>query len=194
MLWISKKANKKALSLFEVVYPKPWMLHENATRTLTMYEGEGAQRKFTLTNTYCGQVLTEVAFQVQEANPVLSSITVQYIPQVGYVICCEAPTTLPDFVFQFQEDDTTFYYKDACCRDLDESIGDIYGYVLDIQRELLEELTMALLENDLDYVVPRLLDFACVLRKEFQFYPSADYGEQHDKGSSSPSPPPRATR
>ncbi|KAG6964620.1 hypothetical protein JG687_00005864 [Phytophthora cactorum] len=85
-------------------------------------------------------VLTEVAFQVQEANPVLSSITVQYIPQVGYVICCESPTTLPDFVFQFQEDDTTFYYKDACCRDLDESIGDIY--------ELLEELTMALLEYE----------------------------------------------
>ncbi|KAG7379942.1 MutS protein msh5 [Phytophthora pseudosyringae] len=93
-------------------------------------------------------VLTEVAFQVQEANPALSSITVQYIPQVGYVICCESPTTLPDFVFQFQEDDTTFYYKDACCRDLDESIGDIYGYILDIQRELLEELTMALLEYE----------------------------------------------
>ncbi|KAG3114792.1 hypothetical protein PI124_g6463 [Phytophthora idaei] len=93
-------------------------------------------------------VLTEVAFQVQEANPVLSSITVQYIPQVGYVICCESPTTLPDFVFQFQEDDTTFYYKDACCRDLDESIGDIYGYILDMQRELLEELTMALLEYE----------------------------------------------
>ncbi|ETI56633.1 hypothetical protein, variant 1 [Phytophthora nicotianae] len=93
-------------------------------------------------------VLTEVAFQVQEANPVLSSITVQYIPQVGYVICCESPTTLPDFVFQFQEDDTTFYYKDACCRDLDESIGDIYGYILDLQRELLEELTMALLEYE----------------------------------------------
>ncbi|CAI5718412.1 unnamed protein product [Peronospora farinosa] len=93
-------------------------------------------------------VLTEVAFQVQEANPILSSITVQYIPQVGYVICCESPTTLPDFVFQFQEDDTTFYYKDACCRDLDESIGDIYGYILDAQRELLEELTMALLEYE----------------------------------------------
>ncbi|CAH0476482.1 unnamed protein product [Peronospora belbahrii] len=93
-------------------------------------------------------VLTEVAFQVQEANPSLSSITVQYIPQVGYVICCESPTTLPDFVFQFQEDDTTFYYKDACCRDLDESIGDIYGYILDAQRELLEELTMALLEYE----------------------------------------------
>ncbi|CAI5731863.1 unnamed protein product [Peronospora destructor] len=93
-------------------------------------------------------VLTEVAFQVQEANPVLSSITVQYIPQVGYVICCESPTTLPDFVFQFQEDDTTFYYKDACCRDLDESIGDIYGYILDAQRELLEELTLVLLEYE----------------------------------------------
>ncbi|KAG6598069.1 uncharacterized protein IUM83_09358 [Phytophthora cinnamomi] len=93
-------------------------------------------------------VLTEVAFQVQEANPVLSSITVQYIPQVGYVICCDSPTTLPDFVFQFQEDDTTFYYKDACCRDLDESIGDIYGYILDMQRGLLEELTMALLEYE----------------------------------------------
>ncbi|RMX63971.1 hypothetical protein KXD40_005753 [Peronospora effusa] len=60
-------------------------------------------------------VLTEVAFQVQEANPILSSITVQYIPQVGYVICCESPTTLPDFVFQFQEDDTTFYYKVTAC-------------------------------------------------------------------------------
>ncbi|KAK1941664.1 DNA mismatch repair protein MSH5 [Phytophthora citrophthora] len=110
-------------------------------------------------------VLTEVAFQVQEANPALSSITVQYIPQVGYVICCEAPTTLPDFVFQFQEDDTTFYYKvrsctatnawiysrhymqDACCRDLDESIGDIYADIDNII-ELLEELTMALLEYE----------------------------------------------
>ncbi|KAE9346744.1 DNA mismatch repair protein [Phytophthora rubi] len=93
-------------------------------------------------------VLTEVAFQVQEANPVLASITVQYIPQVGYVICCDSPTTLPDFVFQFQEDDTTFYYKDACCRDLDESIGDIYGYILDMQKGLLEELTMAVLEYE----------------------------------------------
>ncbi|KAL4108662.1 hypothetical protein PRIC1_000373 [Phytophthora ramorum] len=93
-------------------------------------------------------VLTEVAFQIQETNPVLSSITVQYIPQVGYVICCDSPTTLPDFVFQFQEDDTTFYYKDGCCRDLDESIGDIYGYILDMQRELLEELTIAVLEYE----------------------------------------------
>ncbi|CAI5732709.1 unnamed protein product [Hyaloperonospora brassicae] len=93
-------------------------------------------------------ILAEVAFQVQEANPILSSITVQYIPQVGYVICCESPTTLPDFVFQFQEDDTTFYYKDSSCRDLDESIGDIYGYLLDTQRELLEELTVALLEYE----------------------------------------------
>lgn len=57
------------------------------------------------------QVLTEVAFQIQESNPTLSSITVQYIPQVGYVVCCESPTTLPEFVFQFQEDDMTFYYK-----------------------------------------------------------------------------------
>ncbi|KAL7687160.1 putative DNA mismatch repair protein MutS, core [Plasmopara halstedii] len=79
-------------------------------------------------------VLTEVAFQVKEANPILSSITVQYIPQVGYVICCDSPTTLPEFVFQFQEDDTTFYYKDACCRDLDESIGDIFGLILDMQK------------------------------------------------------------
>uniref|UniRef100_A0AAV1T9Z9 DNA mismatch repair proteins mutS family domain-containing protein n=1 Tax=Peronospora matthiolae TaxID=2874970 RepID=A0AAV1T9Z9_9STRA len=93
-------------------------------------------------------ILAEVAFQVQEANPILSSITVQYIPQVGYVICCESPTTLPDFVFQFQEDDTTFYYKDTSCRDLDGSIGDIYGYLLDTQREILEELTVALLEYE----------------------------------------------
>ncbi|OWZ12300.1 hypothetical protein PHMEG_00014562 [Phytophthora megakarya] len=93
-------------------------------------------------------ILTEVAFQVQETNPALSSITVQYIPQVGFVICCEAHTTLPDFVFQFQEDDATFYYKDGSCRDLDESIGDIYGYIVDIQRELQEELTMALLEYE----------------------------------------------
>jgi hypothetical protein len=56
-------------------------------------------------------VLTEVAYQIQEAHPSLSTITVQYIPQVGYVICCDAPTTLSDFIFQFQEDDTTFYYK-----------------------------------------------------------------------------------
>lgn len=62
-------------------------------------------------NTLVSQVLTEVAFQIQEANPTLSSITVQYIPQVGYVVCCESPTTLPEFVFQFQEGDTTFYYK-----------------------------------------------------------------------------------
>jgi hypothetical protein len=94
-----------------------------------------------------------VASQIQESDASLSSITVQYIPQVGYVVCCDSPTTLPDFVFQFQEDDTTFYYKvrasvsrikarwtisrelfclmqDGCCRDLDESIGDIFGTLL----------------------------------------------------------------
>ncbi|TMW57428.1 hypothetical protein Poli38472_003353 [Pythium oligandrum] len=93
-------------------------------------------------------VLTEVAYQIQESQPSLSSITVQYIPQVGYVICCEAATALPDFVFQFQEDDTTFYYKDSCCRDLDATIGDIFGFILDLQRDLLEELTVALLQYE----------------------------------------------
>lgn len=100
-----------------------------------------------------GQVLTEVAYQIQETDASLSSITVQYIPQVGYVVCCDSPTALPDFVFQFQEDDATFYYKvraaaslinarwptsrelfclmeDGCCRDLDTSIGDIFGTLL----------------------------------------------------------------
>ncbi|KAL0583789.1 hypothetical protein ABG067_006344 [Albugo candida] len=73
-------------------------------------------------------VLSEVAYQICERSPSLRGITVQYIPQVGYVICCDSPTVLPDFVFQFQEDDNTFYYKvDECCRDLDESIGDIFG-------------------------------------------------------------------
>lgn len=57
------------------------------------------------------QVLSEVAYQICERSPSLRGITVQYIPQVGYVICCDSPTVLPDFVFQFQEDDNTFYYK-----------------------------------------------------------------------------------
>ncbi|GLE05988.1 hypothetical protein PINS_up015199 [Pythium insidiosum] len=93
-------------------------------------------------------VLTEVAHQIQEKEPSLSSMTVQYIPQVGYVVCCDSPTTLPDFVFQFQEDDTTFYYKESCCRDLDESVGDIFGLIQDLQRELLEELVVALLHYE----------------------------------------------
>lgn len=93
-------------------------------------------------------ILAEVAWQLQERHPSLDAITVQYIPQVGYVICCDSPTTLPGFVFQFQEDDSTFFYKESCCRELDSSIGDIFGYVLDIQRELVEELIVALLSHE----------------------------------------------
>lgn len=80
----------------------PLFRHQSATSIAT---------SINLTVVLLPQVLTEVAFQIQESNPTLSSITVQYIPQVGYVVCCESPTTLPKFVFQFQEDDTTFYYK-----------------------------------------------------------------------------------
>ncbi|KAF1775355.1 hypothetical protein GQ600_13265 [Phytophthora cactorum] len=89
MLWTSKRVNKKAQWSSEVAYRKLWMQHESAMKILTMYEveaGSGGKSGF-----------------VVDYSPVYS--------QVGYVICCESPTTLPDFVFQFQEDDTTFYYK-----------------------------------------------------------------------------------
>ena len=99
-----------------------------------------------LTRTYAHeQILAEVAFQVQEANPILSSITVQYIPQVGYVICCESPTTLPDFVFQFQEDDTTFYYK--VCRVL---------YVTCMVSQYIVRLWILIIAFSLGYELPRL--------------------------------------
>ncbi|DBA04192.1 TPA: hypothetical protein N0F65_004300 [Lagenidium giganteum] len=75
-------------------------------------------------------ILTEIAYQIQEVHPTIAPVTVQYIPQVGYVVCCDSATTIPEFVFQFQEDDTTFFYKDSCCRDLDDSIGDVFGMLV----------------------------------------------------------------
>nr|CCA16752.1 hypothetical protein PITG_01583 [Albugo laibachii Nc14] len=119
----------------------------SASNSIVIHEGVSEQLDDArIRYNHLDNVLSEVAYQICERSPSLRGITVQYIPQVGYVICCDSPTVLPDFVFQFQEDDNTFYYKvvhpslgtkvlsltiiiDECCRELDESIGDIFDLI-----------------------------------------------------------------
>ncbi|CCI48498.1 unnamed protein product [Albugo candida] len=128
----------------------------SASDSIVIHEGVSEQLDDArIQYNHLDNVLSEVAYQICERSPSLRGITVQYIPQVGYVICCDSPTVLPDFVFQFQEDDNTFYYKvDECCRDLDESIGDIFGHIQDMQRgnlpvlALLEQLTITLIPHE----------------------------------------------
>jgi DNA mismatch repair protein MSH5 len=55
-------------------------------------------------------ILEEVACQIQQENPLLSTITLHYIPQVGYVIKSASRSAPPSFKFQFQED-CKFYFK-----------------------------------------------------------------------------------
>ncbi|KDO28187.1 hypothetical protein SPRG_06235 [Saprolegnia parasitica CBS 223.65] len=93
-------------------------------------------------------VLLDMSNVMANAYPEMRGIAVQYIPRVGYAICCPQSCQVPQsFEFQF-EDGLQRFYKDVRCCKLDESYGDIHCLILDLQQGLLLELYDELMEHE----------------------------------------------
>ncbi|KAF0704325.1 hypothetical protein AaE_014995 [Aphanomyces astaci] len=83
------------------------------------------------------QILVDLARILQDEWPQLKSISLQFLPRVGYVIQCPSAAPIPP-ILQFQFEDSSFsFYKCPKCRKLDEDFGDIHGYISDIQHRAL---------------------------------------------------------
>ncbi|EQC40806.1 hypothetical protein, variant [Saprolegnia diclina VS20] len=96
-------------------------------------------------------VLLDMSNVLANAYPEMRGIAVQYIPRIGYAICCPQSCQVPrSFEFQF-EDGLQRFYKDVRCCKLDESYGDIHGQILDLQQGLLLELYDELMEHEVTF-------------------------------------------
>ncbi|KAL7005550.1 hypothetical protein EMMF5_004955 [Cystobasidiomycetes sp. EMM_F5] len=86
-----------------------------------------------------------------------TSLNVVYFPQLGYLCAIPltdranddpaAPQTPPGWTQQF-ETEVSIYYKNTEMRDLDEWIGDLHGFILDREVEIIQEMLLRALKQE----------------------------------------------
>ena len=95
-------------------------------------------------------ILKNAAKHTLNAVPILDSVSVQYVPQVGYLVIVDGGDehllhSYPDFKYAYSIDGFCCF-KNSITADLDDRIGDIKADISDRQKLLLVELENALLE------------------------------------------------
>ena len=80
--------------------------------------------------------LNRAAHLILERNPLLQNVTVEYIPQLGYMIAVDAyeSNLLDPEEFTFSYEDEKRYYKCTLTKQMDDEIGDIKNNILDFQK------------------------------------------------------------
>lgn len=80
--------------------------------------------------------LNRAAHLILDQNPLLQNVTVEYIPQLGYMIAVDAHESnlLDPEEFSFSYEDEKRYYKCSLTRQMDDEIGDIKNHILDFQK------------------------------------------------------------
>ena len=83
--------------------------------------------------------LNKAAHEILEQNPLLQNVTVEYIPQLGYMIAVDTleGNLLDPQEFSFSFADEKLYYKCSLARRMDTEIGDIKNQIADFQKSNL---------------------------------------------------------
>lgn len=107
-------------------------------------------------------ILRNAAKQTLMAVPILDAVSVQYVPQVGYLVIIATTdmhllSPYPDFSFAYSLDEFS-YFKSSITAELDERIGDIKADISDRQKVLLLQLENEILNCEeglhmLNYVI-----------------------------------------
>eukprot|EP00904_Undaria_pinnatifida_P009103 jgi/Undpi1/5322/HiC_scaffold_2.g00603.m1 len=95
-------------------------------------------------------ILQAVGKIVLDENPVLDELSVEYVPQIGFLTALHrrySDLAPPDFSFAFAQVDTV-YFKNARMHEMDDGIGDIQAQITDKQAKIMRELEEALLEQE----------------------------------------------
>ena len=110
-------------------------------------------------------ILKNAANQTLNSVPILESVSVQYVPQIGYLVIVSAQEShkldhQPDFAYAYSQDGFS-YYKSKITAQLDEEIGDIAANISDIQKQHLLQLENIVLDNEqglhlLSYIMSNL--------------------------------------
>jgi DNA mismatch repair protein MSH5 len=96
------------------------------------------------------QSLSRAAHLVLEQCPLLQNVTVDYIPQLGYLVAIDKSEEnfidTSDYEFKFE--DVKLYYKCSITHEMDDSIGDIKNDLLDYQKRILRAIEEELLDKE----------------------------------------------
>eukprot|EP01041_Mallomonas_annulata_P008542 gene8542-17619_t len=96
-------------------------------------------------------LLTDAAHVILEEIPLLSRVSVEYVPQVGYLVAVEGSEQhlLPpqDFTFVYAQEDVG-YFKNSVVYELDDGVGDVRADIADRQRVLALDLEDLVLEAE----------------------------------------------
>lgn len=99
--------------------------------------------------------LTEAAREILSQVPLLNCISVEYVPQIGYLVVIDMSDRnfVDSEVFEFiYELNGKGYFKNNIVLSMDDSIGDIKNMVLDKQRALLLSVEEYLLDAE-EYLI-----------------------------------------
>ena len=110
-------------------------------------------------------ILKNAASQTLNSVPILNSVSVQYVPQIGYLVIVRADEShkldhQSEFTFAYTQDEFS-YYKSSVTDQLDEEIGDIMANISDRQKAHLLRLENIILDNEeglhhLSYIISNL--------------------------------------
>lgn len=113
-----------------------------------------------------------VAKRVKSDN--VTFVNIVYFPQLGFLVTipknADNPHTVsvmesknPEFQMQF-ETDKIIYFKDPTTRHLDESIGDVYADIVDVELDILNSLTSTILSHadKMKVHYNRLIEIDCI--------------------------------
>ena len=124
----------------------------------------------------CHDLQSRIAAQLSlTINPAFcASLNVVYFPQLGYLCAVPLPEEYPNhdmeraapsgWQFQFSTE-VSVYYKSQEMRDLDEHLGDLHGFIVDRDVEIIQELLDKILsiEGVLINVGEILAELDCLL-------------------------------
>lgn len=124
-------------------------------------------------------VLTNAAHEILQEVPLLNRVSVEYVPQIGYLVAVDMKEkdflVTDQFHFIYGQGDT-YYYKNKLVYALDDEIGDIQANISDCQKALILQVEDELLEAEpqlqqLSYLLGTLDAIASlgVIAKEMDF-------------------------
>lgn len=98
--------------------------------------------------------LNQAAHAILEQCPLLQNVTVEYIPQFGYMSAVDPAEAMfldeQDFSFKYQDDKC--YYKCAVVEALDDRIGDIKNSILDYQKQMMVVIEETVLDKETELI------------------------------------------
>eukprot|EP00611_Tribonema_gayanum_P014800 TRINITY_DN262_c0_g1_i4.p1 TRINITY_DN262_c0_g1~~TRINITY_DN262_c0_g1_i4.p1 ORF type:complete len:897 (+),score=290.04 TRINITY_DN262_c0_g1_i4:187-2877(+) len=97
-------------------------------------------------------ILHTVGGRIMHENPLLDDLTVEYVPQVGYLIALAGRNrefAPPTFQFAFAQRDTVFFKNELMLK-LDVELGDIYADIADCKAQVVRQLEDYLLSEEVD--------------------------------------------